>query len=103
MIVIRYEREKCRLRVYGHAGAGRKGEDLVCAGASTLAYTLAASVAELERERKAEKSSILLQPGCADISCVPRDPAAVQGAFDTVYRGFRLLAKNYRKFVRLVD
>ena len=103
MIVVRYERAGCRLRIYGHAGSGRKGEDLVCAGASTLAYTLAASVADLERAGKAEGVRVLMEPGCADISCVPRDAAAVRGAFDTVYRGFGVLAKNYRKYVRVLD
>ncbi len=103
MIVVRYEREKCRLRICGHAGSGKKGEDLVCAGASTLAYTLAASVAALERAGKAEQVRLLLEPGCADIACVPKDPGAVGAAFDTVYRGFLVLAKNYRKYVRILD
>lgn len=103
MIVVRYDREKCRMRLLGHAGSGRKGEDLVCAGVSTLAYTLAASVAALEREGKAEKSSVLLQPGCADISCAPVDPPAVREVFDTVFRGLKVLSKNYRKYVRIMD
>lgn len=102
MIVVRYDRGRCRLRLFGHAGSGRKGEDLVCAGASTLAYTLAASVSALEQAGKAEQVKILLEPGCADIACVPRDPA-VLAAYDTVYRGFGLLAKNFRKYVRILD
>jgi len=103
MIVVRYEREKCRMRILGHAGSGRKGEDLVCAGASTLAYTLAAAVEALERSGKAAQCRILLAPGRAEIACRPVDPPAVAAAFDTVYRGFGVLAKNYRKYVRVLD
>lgn len=103
MLTFDYDRANCRLRLSGHAGSGPKGEDLVCAGVSTLACTLAASVEALGREGKAEQVRIVLRPGFAEIRCVPRDPAAVRGAFDTVYRGLELLARNNRKFVRKMD
>lgn len=40
MTDVKYWPEDLMIEVQGHAGAGEKGEDLVCAAASTLASTL---------------------------------------------------------------
>ena len=40
MTEIRYWPDELMIEVQGHAGAGEKGEDLVCAAASMLAMTL---------------------------------------------------------------
>lgn len=51
MLEIRLERraEGLCLEAKGHAGCGVRGRDLVCAGASMLAQTLRAALAEAER------------------------------------------------------
>ena len=40
MVQVRYNPDVPSLRVSGHAGAGKYGEDLVCAAVSILAHTL---------------------------------------------------------------
>ncbi|MBO5497246.1 MAG: ribosomal-processing cysteine protease Prp, partial [Oscillospiraceae bacterium] len=45
-----YDREQLRLTLEGHAGAGPRGDDLVCAALSMLAMTLERRVREREEE-----------------------------------------------------
>ena len=52
MIEVIYYREKNRVSISGHAFSGEAGHDLVCAGVSALAYTLAANVGNMEEDRK---------------------------------------------------
>ncbi len=40
MILAEYDPEKLILKVSGHSGYAARGEDIVCAGVSTLVYTL---------------------------------------------------------------
>ena len=47
MIQVTYYKSYNRVTVEGHALSGAPGHDLVCAGASTLAYTLAANVVHI--------------------------------------------------------
>lgn len=51
MLYVRYDKKRDvhRLRVKGHAGYARKGEDIVCAACSILAYTLGQNARDLER------------------------------------------------------
>ena len=48
MIEIVYYKNHNRLTITGHAQSGEPGKDLVCAGVTTLVYTLASNVQELE-------------------------------------------------------
>lgn len=92
-------------RLQGHSGAAPAGEDLVCAGVTTLCYALAQTVANLAQEGLLqEPPTLLLEPGQAHISAVPLPQAAVylKGAFRTATEGMRLLAKQYPEAVSLV-
>lgn len=61
------------LRMDGHAGWGPQGADLVCAGASTLAYTLAEAVERLYRQRMLRRCPrIEISQGSAEIIAVPK-------------------------------
>lgn len=87
-----------RLRLRGHAGAGAPGQDLVCAGASTLAHTLTGVVELLnEAGMLEEKPVCTLQPGFAHIIARPREEywqiAAI--AFWAAQVGFATLAQSY--------
>ena len=89
------------LQVTGHAGAGKRGEDLVCAAASVLIYTAAAAARQLHREGKLETApQIRLQPGNAllTLETVP----AAGAMLDVIATGFDLLAAQYSKNVRLL-
>ena len=69
----------CRLEASGHAGYAPAGQDIVCAGASTLMQTL-----------------------CALLAAAPQKPW-VEGAFEFAKAGFALLAERYPDHVRFAD
>lgn len=99
MIRARYDRRAYCLTVEGHAGAGAKGRDLVCAAASALAFT-AAACAEDGREKFLP--AVCRGEGRLRVACRPgrRHAAACRRMLDTVFTGFELLANQYPDFVR---
>lgn len=101
MIQAVYYRKYNRLTVTGHAGAAEPGQDLICASASMLAYTLAANVANMADAGQVRQPIIKLDEGDAEISCNPRHNLknSVTLVFDSVCIGFALLAKDYPEFV----
>lgn len=99
MIQIEYFRRKNRVKITGHANSGEVGHDLVCAGVSALAYTLAANVGNMEDMGQAKNVKVELETGNSFIKC-----KAVRGCEDMVRRifeavcvGFELLATSYPK------
>lgn len=96
MIKAVYDRPNLCLTIEGHAYNGEAGHDLVCASASILAYTLAASVTNAAKTSNTT-TVIRLEKGDAEVQCKP-NPAiagAVMLIYDTVCVGFELLARNY--------
>lgn len=102
MIQVTYHRAYHRLTVEGHAHSGEPGHDLVCAAASTLAYTLAANVANMADNGQVREPVMDMQPGKAEISCNPatRFNNTVTLVFDSVCVGFDLLAANYSEYLK---
>ena len=97
MINAVYHRKFHSLSVSGHAYSGDPGHDLVCAAASILTYTLAASVANMSAEKQVRDSKIQINPGMAEVSCktAHKYEAIVTLIFDTVCAGFDLMARDY--------
>ena len=93
MTRIVYDRAGLRLEMQGHAGAGEKGADPVCAALSMLMMTL-----ERRMQERAEKTMPALRrgPGSFMIACRPEagDEALCRESFDTVAAGLALLAEN---------
>jgi uncharacterized protein YsxB (DUF464 family) len=87
--------QKLSLRVEGHAGYAEAGQDIVCASASILAYTLASFVKDVEN------STVDLTSGDTTIECEASDKAVVN-AYQYTKRGYELLAHNYSQYVRLM-
>ena len=80
----------CRLEASGHAGYAPAGQDIVCAGASTLMQTLCALLAGEEGTR----SGVWDEPDgprLAVTAAAPQKPW-VEGAFEFAKAGFALLA-----------
>ena len=77
MITVTYDGKET-LEVSGHAFAGKKGQDLVCAAATALAMTLG---------ENAEKTSF--QPGFC--RCCQGNPEV----FRAIFRGFLLLQELF--------
>ena len=93
MTRITYDREELRLEMEGHAGAGPKGADPVCAALSMLMLTLVARMREREEETLPAVSQA---PGHFMICCRPEegDAALCRESFDTVFAGLALLAEH---------
>ena len=79
MIYVTYWRKGPLVRARGHAGAGPKGQDLVCAAVTALLLTLR------------ENGCGILEPGRAEI----RGEKGAKPVFDGISRGFSLLAEHY--------
>lgn len=90
MIKITYRIEKniASIRIKGHAFFARPGKDIVCAGVSTLFYTLIHST-QCKRLKKWRKKVIY-----ADYVT-----AAQKARFDMAIKGFELLAESYPRHV----
>ena len=96
MINVIYHRRMNRVTIEGHAHSGEPGHDLVCAGVSTLAYTLAANVGNLEDCGMVRRPTVVLEPGKAEIEAKPKPShkATTELIFQSVCVGFELLAAN---------
>ena len=100
MIQVIYYRKYNRLTVQGHAHSNDPGKDLVCAGASILAYTLAANVANLSDNGYVQDVIVKLEPGDAEISCKARTAKTMVGRiFSSVCVGFEILAAEHPQYI----
>lgn len=91
------------LQMQGHAGAAPKGQDLVCAGASTLALTLGRAAALMEEEMLARPALVRLEAGDTAISVLPRREwaSSADAIFWTILLGLSRLAQAYPQYVQL--
>jgi uncharacterized protein YsxB (DUF464 family) len=86
------------MAVSGHAGAAKRGEDLICAGASMLARTaeqIALDVCGVLAD---------VTDGRMTLECKPDTDESYEyllHAFLTVRTGFEVLAKNFPQYVRV--
>lgn len=92
------------LKVEGHAQAAPKGEDVVCAGASVLAATLADFAAIMNAHGELEKEPhINMRAGYASIKVTPK--ADTRGkmllAFSVIATGMSAIARNYPAYITL--
>ena len=101
MIEAVYWKEHCRLKVTGHACSNEIGKDLVCAGASTLAITMAANVRFMAEMGYVRDLIIELDSGEALIQCTPVRTyrKSVEQVFNSVCVGFEALAAQYPEFI----
>lgn len=97
--------QECALTVRGHAGSGKKGEDLVCAAVSALVLTLAANTDRMVRAGWVTDPVISLGEGSARIRCTPTRAywAAAELVFGSVCAGFSVLAAKYPNHVRMEE
>lgn len=102
MIEAVYHKRYCRLKVTGHACSAEAGKDLVCAGASTLAVTLATNVRFMAEMGYVRGPIIELESGEAVIQCnpVPKFRRSVEQVYNSVCVGFEALAKQYPEYIR---
>lgn len=98
------EKKSVCMKVKGHAGTAPKGQDLVCASATMLVYTVAQAMAFMhEQGYLLEKPKIKIREGKASVSAVPKEEyyAEVLHTFWVAQCGAHVLAKNYPEAVGL--
>lgn len=92
------------LKVTGHAGQAKKGEDIVCASASILAYTVAQAIQFMYEEGDLQKQPyIKLDDGNTTIIAKPKAGSYTEAlhTFFVAQVGYHLLAHNYPQYVAL--
>ena len=101
MIRVTYHRQHNRVTIEGHANSGEPGHDLVCAGVSALAYTLAANVGNLEDRGMVRRPTVVLENGKTEIEAKakPSHRATAALIFQSVCVGFEVLATDYPQYV----
>ena len=104
MIKITFNPKKLELKIKGHAGQNKKGEDIVCSAVSSLFYTLAQSLID-------SQAMLKIQPffkdkdgdGC--LRCRPKEEYInnIQLIYWVVLEGLHMVAQNYPKHVRFEE
>ena len=90
------------LSIKGHAGAAEVGQDIVCASASILAYTVAQLVKDYSNlDMLKKKPTIMIKKGSSTVTCSPKQEYydEVKHSFFVVQTGLNLLAHNYPQCV----
>ena len=89
-----YIPERYRLGAEGHAGAGEKGSDLVCAGMTAL---FAAALAAMEQEEIRAEIKTDEQKGVIDIGAKPTTAqgATCRAILDTIAAGIAAMAREH--------
>lgn len=101
MTEIIYERELHRVAIKGHTAYQTLGQDIVCAGVSALAFTLADRVSAMSAAEQIEDATVFLEPGKTLISCKAYEgtESVITLVFDTICAGFEILAANAPEYV----
>ena len=92
------------MNIEGHSGQAEKGNDLICCGASMLAYTLAQYVRYIEKAGGLTEEPIIeIEDGYMHIEAKATEKyiAEVLNAFFVAEVGFSLLAQNYPQYVNI--
>ena len=107
MITASFEKEEGKfisMSVVGHAGQAEVGRDIVCSAASILAYTVAQTLTQMNKQGWLKKKPHLnLKEGKSVITCVPKAEFYEEClmVFFVAEMGYTLLAKNYPQYVAL--
>ena len=108
MITVRFYQKpsngSIHMTLKGHAQAAPKGEDLVCASATMLAYTVAQAVQFMHEQGKLKKKpKISLKEGNATIIATPTEDGYAEAlhTFWVAQCGIHVLQHNYPQHVKL--
>jgi uncharacterized protein YsxB (DUF464 family) len=100
MINITFDPKNFELKIEGHAGQAKKGEDIVCASVSMLFFTLAES---LNRSVEMLKKAPIIQyeDGNGYLKCRPRKEymGNIARTYWTILVGIELLAEQFSQYI----
>lgn len=107
MITIEYRKNQGRsIKVEGHANSAPYGEDLVCAAASVLLYTLIQNMTILESQGCVRGLKTVERQGNGEVSyeeATDENAEAIATCiFSTIWNGYMVLEKNFPDFVKCV-
>lgn len=84
----------------GHAGYGAYGQDIVCAGVSTLLATAAEMLLRLEAAGEVRLEPVRLEPGDVRMSFeTTGDSTKANMLWETLEAGLRLMEARYGQYV----
>jgi uncharacterized protein YsxB (DUF464 family) len=100
MINITFKPKTMELAVYGHAGHGKKGKDIVCSAISTLFYTLGEALYE-SAEMLEEAPIFKDEEGDGYLACTPKEEyeGNIARTYWTILVGMQMVAEQYPKNV----
>lgn len=107
MITVEYRKSQGRsIKVEGHANSAPYGEDLICAAASVLLYTLAQNMMIVEEQGYVKGLNIVEKQGNGEVSYEESTDENAENIafciFDTIWNGYMVLEKNFPNFVKCV-
>ncbi len=100
MVVANYDRANLAMKISGHAQGGPKGEDIICAAASILSFTLIECVMANKEKNFPHISQI---DGEIRVECRPETTWWKQECrrlMDVIFTGYEILAVEYPNNVR---
>ena len=85
----------------GHAGFAPRGQDIVCAGVSTLLAAAAETAARMRRDGLLESCTVRLEPGEAEIAMepTPAGRAKAEDIMEMLETGAVLIEAQYGQYV----
>lgn len=94
--------DKLFITIEGHSAYAQSGSDIVCAGISTLAYTLLNCMLDEESSGNVKLIRNIVRDGFMhlEIEYFDFSKNRVQGIFDTCIKGLLMLEDSYPKHVR---
>lgn len=101
MTYVRYSPSEFHIRVEGHAGAAKPGEDLVCAAVSTLGWTMIANASE--DPDYGMHLYLNEAEGVMDLRCYPQEEKEEDCGkmLQVIMIGFEAVAEKYPEYVTI--
>lgn len=88
--------------IEGHSGFSEKGEDVVCAGVSTLVFTLINCVYDEEADGRLKLIRKIVRDGyvCLEIESFDFAKERISAITDTCITGLLMLCEHYPQYVK---
>ena len=101
MTVIRIDDtpEEYSLEVKGHSGYAQAGQDIVCAGVSTLTFTLM----QILHDNNVLEYNCLQDDGYIFLSFAKRFGNELEEALNVINTGFSMMANSYPEYVSIMS
>ncbi len=95
--------DKTILTVEGHSGFGTVGNDVVCAGISTLVYAFINCIMDEESTERLKLNRKIIRDGYVYLEIEKFDfsKERISGIVDGFLTGFLMLAENYPDHIRM--